>query len=715
MLSLKSSRAYALLLASVAVAFAASLPGDFLYDDTSLIRDNDFAHNWKHAGRAFSTHFWDVSAPLEPGGALRYYRPLVSVSYLLNWTLADGRPWTFHAVNLLLHGLNACLAFRVGRRILGSSEASLACSLLFALHPTRSESVAWISGRPDLLMASFVLLALSVSQERWTRLGTMARALAATTCFLAAVLSKEPGLATVVVLLSFAAVQPAGSGKGSWITIGCCLVAASIYLLVRRTALPVGAPDLAFTPGHGLVTLKYYVERLLFPWPLTFFYKVQTAQDSVVGRSPWDVAGGLLVLLAAGYLAHRSWRKDRMALAMFVSAGAFLGPLLNFTETTSKFTVSDRFLYLPLWLVSLALVRLFQPTVEHLLARRASRLSAYGLLWIFAGMNLVRGIDFLDDRALWRAELEVNPNNPVALRSLAVVLEEDGRTREAEMLLRSSLRRESLKHFTLATPEYNIASYAQLVSMLGRQLPDGAQEELEQLARDVLDRLSGRLRSQHSPSLGDWPTEPRELAALSRNGEQILAPYVAPLLTRLELLEPARELLDSVPNEGLAQLANPAMVAISEARVFRFDRARERLSALEGNEGGARSSTDRSALQDVRSRIDAADAHFRAAVATTDPEQSIELSAALATLGAYGRALAQLEHLPATDPRVGPLRLELLLLCRYDAEAASFAESALGRVQGQIAVARLRAQLPPPIASLSPVSRSRSERSGRPP
>jgi hypothetical protein len=94
-----------------------------------------------------------------------HWSPLGWVSFALDHAVAGLAPRAFHASNLALHGLNAALVCVVARRLLRPAlaprggepaveAAALAAALLFAAHPLRAETVAWVSDRRDLLCAT---------------------------------------------------------------------------------------------------------------------------------------------------------------------------------------------------------------------------------------------------------------------------------------------------------------------------------------------------------------------------------------------------------------------------------------------------------------------------------------------------------------------------------------------------------------------------------
>ena len=69
-------------------------------------------------------------------------------------------PWGHHLINVLLHALNAALVFAWLRQMTGATWRSLLVAALFAVHPLRVESVAWVTERREVLCAFFGLLAL---------------------------------------------------------------------------------------------------------------------------------------------------------------------------------------------------------------------------------------------------------------------------------------------------------------------------------------------------------------------------------------------------------------------------------------------------------------------------------------------------------------------------------------------------------------------------
>ena len=173
------------------VAFLPSVADGFVFDDQPLIVTNPYAHDLSYAGRCFVTDLWDTPSRPDAASAALFYRPAVCLSYILNWRLAGGAPWAFHLVNVALHAGACALAARIALRWTGSVPGALIATLLFAIHPSRTENVIWVSGRTDVLMALFLFAAHETAVAAARRRRDVVRWTLAFALFVVAVLSKE--------------------------------------------------------------------------------------------------------------------------------------------------------------------------------------------------------------------------------------------------------------------------------------------------------------------------------------------------------------------------------------------------------------------------------------------------------------------------------------------------------------------------------------------
>jgi hypothetical protein len=187
-------RAIALVVVLAAVIAAIYLPvreaGFFYLDDDFYVTDNPFVRDGLTLGGLRQAFFGSR-------GAL--WMPLAFTSHMLDVSLFGLSATGPHVVNVCLHVLNAALLLALLLRTTGALAPSFVVAALFALHPMRVESVAWVAERKDVLSALFGLLTLHawVGYVRAPSDGTYRRVVGAT---ILALLTK-PMLVTLPPLL----------------------------------------------------------------------------------------------------------------------------------------------------------------------------------------------------------------------------------------------------------------------------------------------------------------------------------------------------------------------------------------------------------------------------------------------------------------------------------------------------------------------------------
>ncbi|KAF1372325.1 hypothetical protein PFLUV_G00264100 [Perca fluviatilis] len=135
-----------------------TLDADFCYDDSRAIKTNQDLLPETPWTNILYDDFWGTL--LTHSGSHKSYRPLCTLSFRLNYTLHALRPWGYHLLNVVLHGLVTALFTAFSRPLLGGGLWSLLAGLLFASHPVHTEAVAGVVGRADVGAALFFLLSL---------------------------------------------------------------------------------------------------------------------------------------------------------------------------------------------------------------------------------------------------------------------------------------------------------------------------------------------------------------------------------------------------------------------------------------------------------------------------------------------------------------------------------------------------------------------------
>ena len=144
----------------VAAVFANSVSGEFVYDDTKQIVANPLIRESGSFWKALTSDVWAFKGERAAAWS-NYWRPTFMLWLMGNYRLfglEDPRGW--HLANIALHALVTLLGYGLLRALHASRLLAAPIVWLFAVHPVHVESVSWISGSPDLLLAAPLLGAL---------------------------------------------------------------------------------------------------------------------------------------------------------------------------------------------------------------------------------------------------------------------------------------------------------------------------------------------------------------------------------------------------------------------------------------------------------------------------------------------------------------------------------------------------------------------------
>jgi len=420
----------ALVLLATALVFLPALGGEFVWDDVPLIRTNPNVRDLSRLGEALTHDFWHTPERLESGGSLarRYYRPVITLAYALQFRAFGEAPAGYHLVNLALHLTCTGLVLAWLRRRIPAPDhpagpvAWVLGAAVFAVHPSRPETVAWISGSTDLWFALFALLGFWA----WDRRRDLWGAALAAGCFFLAALCKE----TAVVLPLLLAVDRVllRDRASPWrpdlarVTVAASGVALAFGLrvtLVPHLVAITQHEPWARTPARVLSSLGYYLADVVAPWWPSVHASLRAFVHNQPVYPPWTVALGALGALCLGGLGVAAWRRPGLrpwcadALWFLVA----LGPTLNVVPMGMTVLTAPRFLYLPLLGVC-ALVTRAAVTARG--TRGDALRAAFGALTLgFAVVCSQHAAHFADRHTLWTAELQRNPRNYYALGELA--------------------------------------------------------------------------------------------------------------------------------------------------------------------------------------------------------------------------------------------------------------------------------------------------------
>jgi tetratricopeptide (TPR) repeat protein len=693
------------------IAFLPSVATAYVYDDVLLIRDNPHAHELSEVFRAFTTYFWQVDERATEG--LDYYRPIVTVSFIVNWVLGAGRPWIFHFTNVLLHAGVTYLVALFARRMTGSRVLSIAIALVFALHPSRTQSVEWISGRTDVLAAFFVMLSLELlyrSASPGAGIGKGGRvkpvlAVACTVSFVLALMSKETSVMfPLLALAEVFATDDAARRRALLRVVAATAVIAGIYVALRLFVFPIGGNSPSLTPQHGFLTVWSYAERISWPWPQTFFPRPLYVENGRFVYPPHLVAGGVVVVLVHVGLVVQSSKRDPTSAVLLVAAAAAFGPLLNFVFTGVAARTFDHYLYLPLLVLCVGICRRFSTALSAMAGRRGARIAFGAVVAAYLSIDLLRARDYCEQEFIFLRELELNPFNHVALKTMSGERAREGRFDEAYDYLVRSTQPDSRRYSLLTTQHDRPRTYMRLLTLQAARTADGNVADLEKIYADL--RAFTATPGKKGPVAGDviagLPRSEVFIApAESWNERELAAAEVAFTASRLGHDDAVRTSLEIVEGGYLESLTNFHNTALAYARVEDFAGARRYLERVTRELSYRLRSGE---FDELRVRLGKAERLFaRAAAASGNSQRKLRAQAYL-ELGAYLRALRELRpvvELYPDDPDAGQLYVLLLLAAGLDDEAGEVLVRALGdAAHADEAMKSLRLALPPRVLTL---------------
>jgi len=369
------------------------------------------------------------------------WHPLTWLSHMLDAELFGLDAGAHHRTNAALHALNALLCFLALRALTRATWPGALAAALFALHPLRVQSVAWVSERKDLLAALFFFLGLLayVRYARAPRLGRYVLVFAA----LAAGLAAKPTAVVLPPVLLLVDLWPLERFRRTpWGRLVLeklplfllVLLSSAVTVAAQRASGALGsfeALPLDARVSNALVAYATYLGRTLWPAGLAFFQPHPAFVDP--GWSAWNLrALGAAVLVAGlGALAlHQRRRRPYLLFGWLWFLGTLV-PMIGLVQVGEQ-SWAERYTYLSLVGVYLAAALGAAELAGTRPGLQAPIVAAAGAVLVACFLRTrVEVAYWRDSYALYDRALAVTERNYVAHAGLANLLRRDGRREEA--------------------------------------------------------------------------------------------------------------------------------------------------------------------------------------------------------------------------------------------------------------------------------------------
>jgi tetratricopeptide (TPR) repeat protein len=383
-----------------------------------------------------------------------HWHPLTWLSHMLDCELYGLNPGGHHLTNLAFHIANTLLLFLVLKQMTGRVWISGFVAALFALHPLRVESVAWVAERKDVLSTFFWVLTIW-AYVRYVERPRLHRYLLVLLCF-ALGLSSKPMFVTLPFILLLLDYWPLSRFQFGQATVSdephrsmdtrdqktsslhlveekaplflLSAVLSIITVFAQQKGGAVGSLEsysLQSRIANALISYVSYIEKMIWPHHLAVFYPYPEAFPI------WKVVGSGLLLIGVSVLVIRAARKlPSLAVGWFWYLGTLV-PVIGLVQVGMQ-AMADRFTYIPL----IGLFIMISYSIPNLPAGWSTRkiilcLFAGLLILILMILTTLQVKHWQNDITLFEHSLKVTANNYLSHNNLGVALYRQGKNQGA--------------------------------------------------------------------------------------------------------------------------------------------------------------------------------------------------------------------------------------------------------------------------------------------
>lgn len=425
---MKSVYSYLAIILITFLVYYNSLSNEFVFDDESVIQNNQSITSTDNIPKFFTAEdgFHKVIG--------RYYRPIVSSSYAIDYSIWGLNPYGFHLTNIIIHILSCLLLYKILSMLFWRYKYrnlfALFSTLIFAVHPVHTEAVSWISGRTDSMVtmfffASFLFYIEYTKELRFeskehslqTVKGNRTIYLILSLFFYSlGLLTKEMIVTMPLIILAYDFIYRKKDFDyiKKHIFVYALFAGITLIYLLLRYYLLMDIPerenylyffgkDFTVTIGTMIKTIPVYFRLLFAPFQLLYHYNGVIADAKSLIDSEVLLSAAFIIVLI--YLSYIFYKKDSIisfCIAFFLIT---LLPVMNFIPSMNL--MAERFLYM----VSFCLVLLICHISLLGSAKRDFTILIFGLTIIIISLSYltyVRNEQWKDNNTLYMTGNNVN-------------------------------------------------------------------------------------------------------------------------------------------------------------------------------------------------------------------------------------------------------------------------------------------------------------------
>lgn len=506
--------------------FYNTLENDFVFDDESVVQTNQALTELSNIPKYFTAQegFHKVIG--------KYYRPIVSTTYTIDYALWGLSPKGFHLTNILIHLIASLLLFAVLKELFKNYKygiiASLLGALIFASHPIHTEAVSWISGRTDSLVTLFFFASFLYyikfsgnKNQSYLYLSLLFYALG--------LLSKEMIVTMPVIIILYDFIYNKKSIReilSNWKIYSYFILITLLYLLIRYLVLK-NVPDRdTYLYFYGmpagvafatmLKTVPVYFKLLLYPVHLLYHYN-GAIPDAYSLLDLHVITAEVFILLVLFFIIFFYKKLPAISFSIAFFAVSLI-PVMNIVPTMNF--MAERFLYLTsfalvlviayllskyfneknyilLFLVSLAVIVTFSYLTYERNKEWKNNDTLYStgegvdgsVLLVNCGNIYANKKQYDEAETRYKRALEIRDNNILAHHNLGLVYLIKGKLDSAEIQMKKGVQLDSLApdgYFMLSNLYQQEGRFPEAITLLEKLqtiIPD------YRGSKDILDKL----------------------------------------------------------------------------------------------------------------------------------------------------------------------------------------------------------------------------------
>jgi len=428
------------------VAHSFMLPATFkTLDDSFSIIDNSDIKSFSNIGKIFQSSFF---------GGKHYYRPMVALSYMIEYHFVGLRPFYYNLTNLTVHLATAVSVFFLIFLICNDRTAAFFTSLLFAVHPIQWEAVSNIPGRAILLSTFFTINAFffyCLAQGKWRAPIYYGLSLLFFSCGL---LSKESAAMLPVLLLSYILFME--KDKKKYVMVFPYFLIIGLYVFTRQSLGITETFPWRSLHEHVLGFLTFLRACLtylrLFIWPVDLYFdRAQEMFTTFLNLELWIT---MSVYVTSGiFLLKLKKRLTKLVLFFITWVCIELFPVSQIITTigvrSGYISTAEHFLYMPavgiFVLFVLGTRKLYHFILEKgYCSSQILRFVLSGIFLFFMVTTAAQGFSARTAITMFRRSLAYNPNNTRILYSMGIEKANRQQYKEAEHYFRKALTGEPM-------------------------------------------------------------------------------------------------------------------------------------------------------------------------------------------------------------------------------------------------------------------------------